>query len=152
MMDDERPELGAAVDPTETKIQLRKGSTLRVTRRLHSRVYALLVGLALWLVMSVWLFFAGAGTTDYLLFVVSAFIFIAVALPSILSRVGPIEPVGATEADRLSFREWAKSDFDTWQGRISGAEAAVQVLLPICAVAFGMTAFGIALYIAEHGH
>src|SRR5215471_13817623 len=144
-------QVGAAVDSTERKRQPGKGLTPRVTRRLHPRVYALLVGLALWLVMSVWLF-AGAGTTDYLPFVVSAFIFIAVALPSILSRVGPIEPVGATDADRLSFREWAKSDFDTWQGRVSGAEAAVQVLLPICAVAFGMTAFGIALYIAEHGH
>jgi hypothetical protein len=111
----------------------------------------LLVGLALWLVMSVWLFFAGAGTTDYLLFVVSGFIFMAVALPSILSLVERTDS-GATEADQLSFREWAKSDFDTWQGRVSGAEAAVQVLLPICAVAFGMTAFGIALYIAERGH
>jgi len=140
-------QVGAAVDSTERKRQPGKGLTPRVTRRLHPRVYGLLVGLALWLVMSVWLF-AGAGTTNYLLFVVSAFIFIAVALPSILSRVGPIEPVGAAET-RLSFREWAKSDFDTWQGRVSGAEAAVQVLLPICAVAFGMTAFGIALYLAE---
>jgi hypothetical protein len=137
-------QVGAAVDSTERKRQSGKGLTPRVTRRLHSGVYGLLVGLALWLVMSVWLF-AGPGTTNYLLFVVSAFIFIAVALPSILSRVGPIEPAG----DRLSFREWAKSDFDTWQGRVSGAEAAVQVLLPISAVAFGMTAFGIALYIAE---
>ena len=143
--------LGAAVDPIESKRQSGNGSTPGVTRRLHPRVYVLLVGLAAWPVMSVWLF-AGAGTTDYLLFVVSAFIFIAVALPSILSRVGPIEPVETSETDRLSFREWAKSDFDTWQGRVSGAEAAVQVLLPICAVAFGMTAFGIALYIAEHGH
>jgi hypothetical protein len=31
----------------------------------------------------------------------------------------------------------------TWTGGISGGEAAIQILLPISAVAFGMTIFGL---------
>jgi len=126
-----------------------------VTSRLHRDVYGLLIGLALWLVLSVWLF-AGAGVTDYLLVIVSGFVFIAVALPLILSRVKRADD--ATEADAVkaadkpqSFRDWATSDFAISQGRLSGTQAATQILLPIAAVAFGMTAFGIALHIAEHG-
>src|ERR1700752_3166239 len=57
------------------------------TSGLHPRVYALLIGLAGWFALSVWSF-AGAGVTDYLLFVVSGFIFIVVALLTILSQVG----------------------------------------------------------------
>ena len=138
---------GAAMSPTDNE---QKITAPRVTSRLHPRVYALLVGLAVWLVLSVWIF-AGAGVTDYLLSIVSGFVFIAVALPCILSRVGRIEPIATSDSDRLPLRDWLKSDFDTWQGRISGVQAAVQILLPICAVAFGMTAFGIALHIAERG-
>lgn len=37
-----------------------------VNSRLHSRVYMLVIGLTLWLVLSVWSF-AGSGVTDYLL-------------------------------------------------------------------------------------
>ena len=119
----------------------------RVTRRLHPRVYALLIGLALWLILSVWLF-AGNGTVDYLLVIVSGFIVIAVALPVILSRVTRID--AATDGDEpQSYRDWSAADFDTWQGRLSGAEAATQILLPVAAVAIGMTLFGIALHVAE---
>jgi hypothetical protein len=120
----------------------------RVTRRLHPRVYALMIGLALWLVLSVWLF-AGNGVADYLLVIVSGFIVIAVALPFILSRVTRIEDA-TVDDEPQSFRDWSAADFDTWQGRLSGAQAATQILLPIAAVAIGMTVFGIALHVAEH--
>jgi hypothetical protein len=40
---------------------------------------------------------------------------------------------------------------DTWQGRLTGTEAAMQILLPIAAAAFGMTALGIAFHVVEHG-
>ena len=50
-----------------------------VTSSLHPRVYGLLMGLTLWFVLWVWSFI-GAGETDYLLFIVSGFIAIVVAL------------------------------------------------------------------------
>ena len=122
-----------------------------VTSRLHPRVYAMVVALALWFVLSVWSFFTGTGVTDYLLFIVSGFILVAIALPLILSRVERTNGEAGTDGKLPSFHDWAAWDFDTWQGRLSGAQAAVQILLPIAAVAFGMTAFGIALHIAERG-
>jgi hypothetical protein len=118
-----------------------------VTRRLHPRVYGLVIALTMWFVLSVWLF-AGGGVTDYLLFIVSAFIFVAVALPLVLSRVARIDDADDDAAG--SYRKWAAADFDTWQGRLSGLQATVQILLPIAAVAIGMTILGVALHVAEH--
>lgn len=126
------------------------GAGRPVTGRLHPRVYALMIALAAWFVLSVW-GFAGAGVTDYLLFIVNGFIFIAVALPLILSRVGRTDNAAKGDDSQPSFRDWASSDFETWQDRLSGAQAAAQILLPIAAVAFGMTTFAIALHIAGRG-
>ena len=121
-----------------------------VTRSLHPRVYVLLIGFAGWFALAVWSF-AGGGITDYLLVIVSDFIFVVVALQLILSRVGHTND--ATEADDggLLLRSWAARDFDIWQDRLSGGQAALQILLPIAVAALGMTAFGIAFRIVEHG-
>jgi hypothetical protein len=130
-------------------------TTRPTTSWLHPRVYAAVIGLVVWFVVWVWSF-AGVGVTDYLLFIVSGFFFIAVSLPLILSRVGRAH--NATNGDATKrddkpapFRDWARGDFDTWQGRLTGAQAAMQIILPIAAAAFGMTAIGIAFHIAEHG-
>jgi hypothetical protein len=42
-------------------------------------------------------------------------------------------------------------DFDTWQDRVKGRNAAVEILLPMAAIAIGMTAFAIVLYFTEAG-
>ena len=123
-------------------------SNLPVTSRLHPRVYVMIAGLALWLALSVWTF-AGAGVTDYLLVIVCGFVFIAVALPFIMSRVARSD--GTAGEATPSYHDWAHSEFDTWQGRLSGSSAVVQILLPIAAVAFGMTIFGITLHSATQG-
>jgi hypothetical protein len=119
-----------------------------VTRYLHPRIYVTLVGLALWLALSVWLF-AGRGVTDYLLFIVCGFVFVAVALPFILSLVARTDDTAPHSV--RSYHDWAHSEFETWQGRLSGTHAAVQILLPIAAVALGMMIFGITLHFATSG-
>ena len=120
---------------------------------LHPWVYVAVIGLVLWFVVWVWSF-SEVGVTDYLLFIVSGFFFIAVMLPLALPRVGrPHDDTNgkaATDDDKpSSFCDWARWDFDTWQGRLTGTEAAMQILLPIAAAAFGMMALGIAFRIAE---
>jgi hypothetical protein len=137
----------AAMNATNNRNET--AATPPATGRLHSRVYALAIGLSVWLVLSVWLF-AGGGVADYLLFIVSGFIFIAVALPFILSRVGRNDEAAQSSAAEPTFHDWAAADFDTWQGRLRGKDAAMQILLPIAAVAVGMTVFGIAFHVAEH--
>lgn len=126
---------------------------------LHPRVYAAVVGLSIWLILSVWLLFATGGPTNLLLFVICGFIVMAVALPLILSRVGHNDPAryDVTNRDALlrestlaSFRDWSKRKFPIWDSYLTGKEAATQILLPIAAVAFGMTIFGVALQVAKH--
>jgi hypothetical protein len=78
-----------------------------------------------------------------------------VMLQIILSRVGRRYRAG--EANQPSLRDWATlrdwgtRDFETWQENLSGAQAALHILLPIAAAAVGMTAFGIVYHIAERG-
>lgn len=115
------------------------------TRHLHPGVYAILVGFCGWLVLSVWIFFSGVKTTDYLLTVVTGFIVIAVGLPFILSR----QMRDRLDRTRPSFRSWRYRNFETWTGRLGGTQAAAEILLPIAAVAFGMTALGIVLHLVE---
>jgi hypothetical protein len=140
----------AAMDPSG-KHDMATGNEQPATKQLHPRIYAIAVGLAAWLVLSVWLFASTSGVTDYLLFIVSGFIVIAVGLPFTLSLVRRSRRATAELDGQRSFHDWAAADFDTSQGCLSGKAAAVQILLPIAAVAFGMTAFGVALHVAEHG-
>jgi hypothetical protein len=126
------------------------------TSRAHPRIYTVLIALTVWFVIAIWSF-AGAGVTDYLLVVVSGFIFAATTLSLILFRVGGRRS-GGTETssyetspyEEPSFRDWVKLDYETWGGRLTGAEAATQILLPIAAAAVGMTLIGIIFLIAEH--
>jgi energy-coupling factor transporter transmembrane protein EcfT len=120
-----------------------------VSNGLHPYVYGAIAALALWFVLAIWVSFASDGYTDWLLMVVSAFLMIFVALPFVLSRVS------RDDADdggpRRSFRNWASCEFDTWQYRLKCGHAAVEVLLPVAAIAFGMTAFGVILLLVSHG-
>lgn len=130
-----------------------EGTKRPSTSRAHPRIYTVLIALTVWFVIAIWAF-AGAGVTDYLLVIVSGFFFVAVALPLILFQVGGRRSGGTETAaysgKEPSFRDWIKLDYETWGGRLSGAEAATQILLPIAAAAVGMTLIGIIFRIAEH--
>jgi hypothetical protein len=127
----------------------------QVGRNLHSKVYVALVGLVLWLVLAIW-GFGYDGQTDYLLAIVTGFLIIAVAIPATLalmahSQGDSVDGKSSAPHDTKSFRQWAAEDFDTWQGRIKGRNAAVEVLLPMAAIAIGMTAFAIILHFTAVG-
>ena len=114
---------------------------------LHPRVYEIMVGLTVWLVLSVWLFFNRGGYVGLTLAVVTLFFFIFVAIPVLLwlawrGAAAPEE----TQAPNEPFPEWASHGFDTWTERLTGKAAAIQILLPLAAVAFGMTIFGLVFY------
>jgi hypothetical protein len=115
---------------------------------LHPYVYGAIAALVLWFIVSAWAF-ASDGYTDWLLTVVSGFLLIFVALPFVLSRVSR-DDVDDGSAPR-SFRGWASCEFDTWQYRVRCRNAAFEVLLPVAAIAFGMTAFGVVLLLVSHG-
>jgi hypothetical protein len=47
------------------------------------------------------------------------------------------------EDDAESYRNPAAHQFSTWTENLLGSAAATQILLPLAAVAFGMTVFGL---------
>ena len=116
-----------------------------VTAWLHPRVYTVLIVLTAWFAVAAWSF-VGAGLVNYLLVIVSGFIFVTMALMLILSRVGRTDDP-ANKPPPL--REWARWDYETSAGRLPGAQAATQILLPIVAAAVGMTVIGLIFYATE---
>jgi hypothetical protein len=121
-----------------------------VTSDLHPLVYAAVIGLSLWFVVWVWSFF-GAGLTGYLLFIVSGFIGVVIALWLILSSVRrPTEIANSNTDQPPSFHDWVRGDFVTEHGPQSSADAALIILLPILAAAIGMMVFGIEFQVVEH--
>ena len=115
------------------------------TNWMHPRVHTILIAVTAWFALAVWSF-AGQGIVNYLLFIVSGFIFVAVALPLILSYVGRDSRAATHDESAPSLRDWAKCEYETSAGKLSGAEAATQILLPVAAAAVGMTAIGLIFY------
>jgi hypothetical protein len=104
-------------------------------------------------VLAVWIFFSGGEYLGMLLAVVSVFILIAVAIPYLIWRSRwKFQGAGAGEKQGESLREWLSGDFETWQCRLSARDAAIEILLPLAAISFGITAFGIALHFAVTQH
>lgn len=122
---------------------------------LHPFVYRALAALTVWLVLSVWVFFdrGAGGYVALALAVVTLFFLIFTAIPATLWLIWRRN----TEADERQeidepFHDWISHSFGTWTGSVSGKEAAMQILLPIAAVAFGMTIFGLVLLFAVPSH
>jgi hypothetical protein len=121
------------------------------TDRLPPVIYLALIGFVLWMVLAAW-GFAGPGYADVALVVVTGFFVIVIAIPFILWRVWRANraPPDAPES-RIRFADWAAGQFETWQDRVKGANAATEIILPIAAAAVGMTAFTIVFhYAAQH--
>jgi hypothetical protein len=106
---------------------------------LHPLIYKALIGLAFWYILIVWLGFGGFGYTDYLLAVVTGLFSVSILLPAALWRIWRGHRTDRDAPGRQSFRNWAAGDFAIWQDRTTGATAAIEILLPIASVAFGMT-------------
>jgi hypothetical protein len=122
-------------------------STPQVSRRLHPFVYKAVIGLALWFALAAWVFF-GTADTELMLAIVTLFIVVAIGIPYILSA-----QIGQREAesdpgrpDQQRFGDWLSGEFDTAQGRLKAGNAAVEIILPVAAVAVGITALGLVLH------
>jgi len=52
--------------------------------------------------------------------------------------------------NEISFRDWRIGDFAVWGSKLHGTHAAIDMLLPLAAVAFGLTALGIVFLICAN--
>ncbi len=110
---------------------------------LHLFVYMAAVGLVLLFAVAAWESFDEQGYTGYLLTVMTGFFLVAAAIPVTLwMSWRRHRDVDAARDESTSWRNWMRGDFDTWAGRRKAGDAAVEILLPLAAVAFGMIGIG----------
>jgi hypothetical protein len=134
----------------------------KVFDELHPLVQKAAAGLLIWFVIAAWLLFGGAGYIDLALAMFSLLVFMALAIPWAIWRAGvparrrdaaagSAEPAGAADARGETFTTWLQGRFVTWTDEERPATAAVEVLLPLAAVAFGLTAIGIVFQLVRAG-
>jgi hypothetical protein len=115
---------------------------------MHPSVYAAAVGLVAWFAVAAWILFDRQNDIGLPLAMVSVLLLVAVVLPWSLSLVWQKhQAVHPRHPSRTSFRDWTTGEFAAGDGKLHGTHAAIDMLLPIAAVAFGLTALGIVFLI-----
>lgn len=133
-----------------------------VTDQLHPFIQTILACLALWLAVAGWLFFSHGGYVELYLGVISWFVLLVVAILSAMrlirrtSRRSDTASTDTAESDTANaraggFRDWISGSFATMQGQEKSRDASIEILLPLTAAAFGMTAIGIVFDLTLHG-
>jgi hypothetical protein len=129
--------------------------TEKVSDRLHPVVQLAAAGLLIWFVVAAWLLFGGGGYVNLALVMISVLVFMALAIPWVLWRAGVAarrrnaEPGDAGETPSETLATWLQGRFATWTDAERPSTAAVEILLPLAAVAFGLTALGIVFQLAK---
>jgi hypothetical protein len=117
-----------------------------------TKVYATAIGLVIWFAVAAWILFdhsfGGPSEVSLPLAIVSVLLLIAVLLPFALSLVWKRHRMlHDGRPNNTAFREWSLGDFAVWGSKIRGMHAAIDMLLPLAAVAFGLTGIGIVFLI-----
>jgi hypothetical protein len=101
-------------------------------------------------VLAAWLFFDrknGIGLSNDIglsLAMISVLLFVAVMIPWLLSLVWKKHRVPhQSHPQEIPFQDWRTGDVAVWGAKLRGTHAAIDVLLPLAAVAFGLTGIGI---------
>lgn len=115
---------------------------------LHPEIYGAAVGLVAWFALMAWALFDRSSDASLSLALVTLLFVVAILLPWTISRVWrryqlPYERhLGAT-----SLHDWEAGT--VWGAKLHGSHAAIDVLLPLAAVSFGLTAIGIVFVIVR---
>jgi hypothetical protein len=127
----------------------------KVSDQLHPLVHKAAAGFLIWFVVAAWLLFGGAGYIDLALVIVSVLVFMALAIPAALRRAFVVaqrgEPDDPAKEPSETFGAWLQRRFATWTDQEESSTAAMEVLLPLAAVAFGITALGIVFQMTRAG-
>jgi hypothetical protein len=118
--------------------------------QLHPKIYAIAVGLIAWFALMAWVLFDRSSDVRLPLMFVTVLFAVAIVLPWTLSLVWK-RSHRQEEADSrsTSLREWSEGDFVVWGARLRGRDAAIDALLPLIAVSFGLTGIGIIFVIVR---
>jgi hypothetical protein len=118
--------------------------------QLHPRIWGAAAGLIAWFALMAWVLFDRSGDVTLSLMFVTVLFVVAIAVPWTLSLVRrkfgrPYEE----HPKPTSFHDWMDGDLAVWGARLRARDAAIDVLLPLVAVSFGLTAIGIVLAIVR---
>jgi hypothetical protein len=118
--------------------------------QLHPRIWGAAAGLIAWFALMAWVLFDRSGDVTLSLMFVTVLFVVAIAVPWTLSLVWrkfgrPYEE----HPTPSSFHDWMDGDLVVWGARLRARDAAIDVLLPLVAVSFGLTAIGIVLAIVR---
>jgi hypothetical protein len=117
----------------------------------HPRVYGAAVGLVVWFALAAWILFDRQSDISLPLGMASVLLLVAILLPWSLSLVWKRHLLPPERhVDGVSFNDWKTGDFVVWGSRIQSTDAAIDMLLPLAAVAFGLTGIGIVFLICAY--
>ena len=117
---------------------------------LHPKIYGAAAGLIAWFTLMAWVLFDRSGDAGESLIFVTVLFVVAIALPAVLSLVGQKSGMPHEgEAQPPSLHDWSAGEFQVWGAKLHGTDAAIDVLLPLMAVSFGLTAIGIVFVIVR---
>jgi hypothetical protein len=122
-----------------------------ISKSLHPLVNMAIIGLVSMFVAAVWTFFDSDPYGAWLDVVITGLFVIAITIPALCWLTWRRNADGATDEGHPSFRDWAIGEFDILTGPVKGTNATVEVLLPIAAVAVGMTVLGLVFHIIASG-
>jgi hypothetical protein len=139
-----------AADPGKVAVMTRElANHNRPTfQQLHPNVPKVAAGLVAWFVLMAWVFFDRQSLIGLpLAFVTVLFLVVGLLLGALSLVWYRHRPAHTRHPNKIPFRDWSVGDFAVWDGKLRGSEAAIQILLPIAAGAFGLTAIGIVFLI-----
>jgi len=116
--------------------------------QLHPGIPRMAAGLVAWFVLVAWVFFDRQGVVGLSLAMVTVLLGVVGLLLRALYLVWQRhQPAHARHSTKPAFRDWSAGHFAVWDSKLHGGQAAIQILLPIAAGAFGLTALGIVFLI-----
>ncbi len=133
-----------------------------VSNQPHPALHRAAAALFIWFVAAAWLLFSGSGYIDLALAMISVLVAMMIAIPMALWRAwranarslvagSSVSSEGREAEEALPLREWLRGEVATHSGPEKSSAAAVEILLPIAAVALGITALGIVFDLVRAG-
>jgi hypothetical protein len=117
----------------------------------HPRVYTTAVGFVVWFALAAWILFDHKfDSVDDMalpLAMVSVLLLFVLLLLSALTALASRHRSHDGDTGNASYRDWSHGDFEVWGARLKSSHAMIDMLLPLAAAAFGLTAIGIVFLI-----
>jgi hypothetical protein len=126
------------------RLMERNESSSAVRSGFHPLIYKAAIALVALFVIAAWVAFDRQSDIELPLAILSILLFVAVFLPYLLWRIWRTGQASANTKDQQRLLEMGAGSMKVGQGELRSRDAAIDMLLPLAAVAFGLVALGLA--------